>query len=482
MNESNTNTAINQLSLGLIITVIQDVLKRWRIIVAASLIAAMIAFVFTDLTYRPQYQTMTTFVVSSANTSSTPYSNLSAANTTASVFTQVLNSSLLRQKVAQEVGLTEFDGTITAEVAGDTNILTMIVTGSDPRSVFLMSNAIIHHHHLVSGNILRGTILEVLKEPVVPTYPVNPPATGALAKKAALLSAAGVAVLLAVMAVMADKIHSREEADIKLGCHVLGELYHERKCKTLKAWLSGKKKSILITNPLTSFVYTESVHKLSSRIDKRRHNGEHVIMITSLLENEGKSTVAVNLALSMARKGKKTLLVDCDLRKPACSKILGGSKESAGVIDVLWGRAPLHDCVKHLKNSGLDLLPGKKSLKAATNLVNSPAMGRLLKEAAKSYDIVIVDTPPMALAPDAECICEFADAALLVVRQNAATANDLNDAAALLGKSTHLLGCVLNNVYGSGNFSPVFRYGSYGKYDKYDKYGRYGKYGYGSRE
>ena len=170
MNESNTNTAINQLSLGLIITVIQDVLKRWRIIVAASLIAAMIAFVFTDLTYRPQYQTMTTFVVSSANTSSTPYSNLSAANTTASVFTQVLNSSLLRQKVAQEVGLTEFDGTITAEVAGDTNILTMIVTGSDPRSVFLMSNAIIHHHHLVSGNILRGTILEVLKEPVVPTY------------------------------------------------------------------------------------------------------------------------------------------------------------------------------------------------------------------------------------------------------------------------------------------------------------------------
>jgi Mrp family chromosome partitioning ATPase len=138
--------------------------------------------------------------------------------------------------------------------------------------------------------------------------------------------------------------------------------------------------------------------------------------------------------------------------------------------------------VKHLKNSGLDLLPGKKSLKAATNLVNSPAMGRLLKEAAKSYDIVIVDTPPMALAPDAECICEFADAALLVVRQNAATANDLNDAAALLGKSTHLLGCVLNNVYGSGNFSPVFRYGSYGKYDKYDKYGRYGKYGYGSRE
>ena len=79
---------------------------------------------------------------------------------------------------------------------------------------------------------------------------------------------------------------------------------------------------------------------------------------------------------------------------------------------------------------------------------------------------------------DAENISGLVDASLLVVRQNMATAEQINDAADTLGKSSHLLGCVFNNVYGAGNFAPVYRYG-YGSYGKYGKYGRYGKYGYG---
>ncbi len=481
MSEFNTNTAAQPLSVGMIVTVVQDVLKRWYLILIAAAIAAMAAFVITDYTYKPVYTATTTFVVTSNSTTGTTYTNLSTANITASVFTEVLNSSLLRQKVLEESGLASFDGTVTANVISNTNLLTMTVKGSDPRAVFLMSRAMIEHHHTVSAEVLGGVILEVLREPSVPAGPSNPPVTKTRMVQAALLAALATAVFLAVQALMADKIRSRAEADSKLSCHVLGSLYHERKNKTFKAWLNRQKKSILITDPLTSFLYTEAVHKLSGRVDRRRRKGERILLVTSYLENEGKSTVAVNLALSMAKKGKEVLLVDADLRKPSCSLILGFKEPMAGTTEVLQGKAALSECVVRPENSSLNLLAARKSFKTAANLVSTSAMEAMLREAARHYDLVIVDTPPMAVAPDAEAIVEFADASLLVVRQNAAAANDLNTAAAILSKASHLLGCVLNNVYGSDYFAPVFRYNSYGSYGKYGKYGNYSKYGYGKK-
>ena len=479
MNETNTNTANEVLPLGVMIAVCQDVLKRWYLILAAALIAAMGTFMLVDSSYEPQYKTTTTFVATSGGTNTTTYSNLSTASNMASIFTEVLNSSILKQKVLEEVGIAEFNGTIKAAVIDSTNLLTMSVTGDDPRTVFQVSNAIIKHHHIVSDEVLGSNILEVLQNPVVPTRPIQANNVFRRVIQAFILAAVAVCGMLGALSYLSDKVRSKQEADSKLSCYVLGELHHERKRKTWKDMFSSGKKSILITDPLTSFVYTESIHKLSSRVDKRRHKGEHVVMVTSLLENEGKSTVAVNLALSMAKKDKKVLLIDADMRKPACHLILGTSNKVAGLADVLHGHASLEESVQLLEGSGLQLMTTKRSQSTAANLLNSSAMEKLLEATSAEYDFVVVDTPPMSMAPDAECISEFADASLLVVRQNQALVNDLEEAVAMLDKSkSHLLGCVLNNVYGSNHFAPAFSYGAYG-YGKYGRYGKYGKYGYG---
>lgn len=478
MNEENTTAAEEQVSLALIVSVVQDVLRRWYVIAAVALIAAMAAFVYTDLTYTPRYTTSTTFVATAGGTSTTTYQNLAAASNLASVFGEVLNSSLLRGKVLEATGLGWFDGTITATANADTNLLTMTVSGSDPRSVFMMTRGIIDHHDIVTEQVLGSTVLEVLREPTVPVNPSNPLDVSGRVVKAAVFAAAAVAVLLAVLSYRADKIRSRSEADSKLSCRVLGELYHERKNRTMRDYVNRKKRGILITDPITSFSYTEAVSKLASRVRRHLRRGERVMMVTSLLENEGKSTVAVNLALALVRKGKKVLLIDCDLRKPACGLILNVPQGNQGIAEVLQGKAALEDCVLQPKNTGLYLLPGRKSLRTATDLVSSPAMEALLRLAAANFDYVVVDTPPMSLAPDAECLSELVQASLLVVRQNEAYAPELNDAIAILDKArAHLLGCALNNVRGSGSFAPAFSYGSYGSYGRYGKFGRYGKYG-----
>lgn len=483
MREENITAVDEQFSPAVIITIVQDVLRRWYLILAVALIAAMAAYVYTDYTYTPQYSTTTTFVATAGGTSTTTYQNLSAATNLASVFSEVLNSSLLRNKIVEQTGIRDFDGTVTAAAIAETNLLTMTVRGSDPRTVFLMTRAIIDHHDIVSYQVLGSTVLEVLQQPLVPVVPVNPLNLGSTVKKVVVIAVVFMCALLGFLAFREEKIRSKHDADTKLSCRVLGVLYHEQKYKTLREMIQRKKGSILITNPITSFTYTESVNKLASRATRRLHRRENVLMVTSLLENEGKSTVAVNMALSLARKGRKVLLIDCDLRKPACGMILNLPQKNAGTAEVILGEATLEECVKKLPNSGLHLLSARKSLRTATDLVSSPAMEALLKQASADYEYVVVDTPPMSLAPDAECISGFADATILVVRQNDATVEALNEAASILeNASSRLLGCVLNNVYGFGDFAPAFSYGlygSYGRYGRYGRYGKYGKYGYG---
>ena len=288
------------------------------------------------------------------------------------MLTEVLNSSILRKKVLEEMGMSHFDGSISASVASDTNLMVMTVTGSDPRRVFLMAKVVIQYHSVVSEKALLGIVIELLDAPDAPISPINTPNMKASIIKAAIRAGCAVVGVLVVLAYLSDKIRSRSEADAKLTCHVLGEIYHEKKAKTLGLRFGKKKKSILITNPLTSFIYTESMHKLASRVDKHRHKGEKIIMVTSVLENEGKSTVASNLAISMATKGKKVLLIDCDLRKPSCNLIFDIEKVSVGIGDVLKGRISLDEAVQHISNADIYLLPCKKSLKTAAERHHFP--------------------------------------------------------------------------------------------------------------
>lgn len=471
----NQNEQISLLSFSPL-TIVQDVLKRWYLILAAALLAGMAAYVLSDLLYTPAYATTTTFVVSAKGSSSTVYQNLSATTNLATVFSEVLNSSILRKTILETLGMSSFDGTISATAVAETNLLTLRVTASDPRTAFLVTRAIIENHSVVSYQVLGDTILEVLQDPVVPVTPVNAVVSFSYLKKGAVLAAAAMCVLLGMLSYRRDTVRSRQEAEKKLNCQVLGEIHHEQKYKTLGALLRRRKTGILITKPTTSFLFTETMRKLRRRVEMQMPRDGQILMITSVMENEGKSTIAVNLALAMAKKSKRVLLMDCDFRKPACYKILECPWRGVGTVDVVAGRAEMQDTIVRMKDTELYLLLERKGMRSNTELAGSPGMARLMEEVRKYFDYVIVDTPPMSVASDAEFIMELADASLLVVRQNYVTAEGLNRAVtALENAKSKLLGCVVNNVYslpqGEGyGYGYGYGYGRYGRYGKYGKY------------
>ncbi|MBO4939124.1 MAG: polysaccharide biosynthesis tyrosine autokinase [Oscillospiraceae bacterium] len=462
------------------IVLIQDVAKRWLLILLAALIVGIGAYIKTDMEYAPVYQTNTTYVVTTRSSSSTVYSNLSSTSTLASVFTELLNSSILRNAILQEIGAKSFNGTINAAVIPETNLVTVQVTASDPRTAFLVAQAIIDHHETVTYQVVDGISLEVLQNPVVPTAPANYANASAQMKRMMVLTALVVFGVLAIASYLRDTVRSGKEARQKLECDYLGEIPHEQKYKTLFSRIRHKKTSILITNPITSFRFVETIRKLRRRVEQHMH-GDKVLMVTSLLENEGKSTVAVNLALAMSQKHAKVLLIDCDLRKPACHALLEQKNVPYGLRDVLMGKANLADAMVRDKRSNLFLLLEKRGTKNSGDLLASERMQALLRWARKEFDFVVLDLPPMAEVSDAESIMELADASLLVVRQNTAVAPAVNKAIASLdsGKAK-LLGCVLNNVSSTSLSSGQgYGYGGYGKYGHYGHYGHYGAKGSG---
>lgn len=460
------------------IVLLQDVLKRWLVIVLAAAVVGVGSYISTDLSYSPVYKTNTTFVVTSQGSSTTVYSNLSSTSSVAGLFTELLNSSIMRKTIMQEMGVTWLDASVSTAVVSNTNLITMTVTASDPRTAFLTAQTIIDKHEELTYSFVDGIVIEVLQYPSVPTAPSNSVNPMGQMKRMAVMAALAAAAGLAFLSFRRNAVRSGNEAREKLDCNYLGEVPHENKYKTLLSRLQRKKSSLLIDNPVVGFRFVETFRKLRRRVEQ--HMGSRkVLMVTSLLENEGKSTIAVNLALAMARKHQKVLLIDCDLRKPACHLVLEQKQFGTGIKELLQGDTKPEDSILKYSDTNLDLLLARRGDRKTCEMVTSQRMGRLLDWARENYDYVILDLPPMTAASDAEGMTGLADACLLVVRQNAAVAPALNKAiGALDGQRAKLLGCVLNNVYSSrftssGGYGYDYRYGGYRKYGSYGDY--YGK-------
>ena len=466
------------------IVTLRDVLRKWFLVVVLTVFFGVAAFIAADLLYTPQYESSATLVATTYTSYTSVYDNIDSASALTAVFSEILNSSVMKKSIMEQLNLTEFPGTISATCVNQTNLLVLKVRSSDPRMAFMVIQALIENHEAVTYDVIGDISVEVLQYPVVPTAPVNPSDEWGVMIKAMVLSAMAVCALLAVQSVFRDAVRSRTEAERKLDCWCLGEIHHERKTKSLRDLFKRRKTGILVTKPETSFGYVTTLSKLCRRVRQHMRGGS-VLAVTSVAENEGKTTVAANLALSMAQKWGKVLLIDCDLRKPACHQIMETALPKYCINDVLEGKVELKQAVVTDRLSGLRVLYARKVPGASSgDLLNTGVLQKLICQAREEYGFVIIDLPPMSVTSDAEYIAEYADASLLVVRQNGVSAPEINRAVSVLENvHAHLLGCVLNNVHSSFMTSGEGysgRYGSRGygnsKYGKYGKYGHYGAY------
>ena len=183
-----------------------------------------------------------------------------------------------------------------------------------------------------------------------------------------------------------------------------------------------------------------------------------VIAITSCTPNEGKSSVSMQLGISLAEIGKRVILIDADLRK---SVLLGRTKTEKsvrGLAHFLSGQASLEDviCATNIKNF---------------YMIYSGPFRSLLNALRKVYDYVIVDTPPLGSVIDSAIVAEICDGSIMVIESGVISYRFAQEVKSQLEKSNcPLLGVVLNKVDMQKQ-----AYGKYGKYGQYKYYGEYGQ-------
>lgn len=452
------NNVQNENLLTIVKCIIKDILQRWILIVAVMIVFGSVFDFMKTVTYVPQYGTSMTATLSGGEDT---FKNIDKVQSYVNTLDYLMNSNNAKSYVKKKMPIskTTYKAEVTLKQA---NVVKIKVTADTKREAYFSIKLL---NDWYSENTERYSFpynITVLKENKFSTKPVNPNSH----IKNFLIGAVGsgfvLSCLFGLYFFLRDTIKSEEEVENKLDTRLYAKLPFEVK----KREDARNKKAILITSLKTSFFFRESINKLRSKVEASSDkHGYKSFMITSAYENEGKSSVAANLALALAKNGRKVVLVDADFNKPAVFKIfdLDGSKSLNKAIEGTssWRSQVVSD------RSGLDLLPCSQDSLKSEILTNSKKLDEIMKELREEYDFVIVDTSPAYLLNETMAMNELVDATLFVVRQDYATSDVINETVKRLTYvKDNVLGVVFKNVVSEGNKGTSNYNNRYG-YNKY---------------
>lgn len=251
----------------------------------------------------------------------------------------------------------------------------------------------------------------VISEASVPTSPSEPKMNILLAGAlvAALGAGLGCAVLLELLD---DTMHTTAQVEETLGVANLGVVPLVDRATAGR----DQPQEFLLKKPLSS--YAEAFRGLRtalalSNVDRP----PQVVLVTSSLPGEGKTTAAASFALSAARAGSKVVLMDCDLRRPKVIEALKLKKPAAGLVEYLAQQVELDDVLLH-HEAGLDVIPIVAGTANPTELLGSQHMQDLMAHLRRTYDLVVVDSAPVLPVSDTRQLAKLVDTTLFIVQWN----------------------------------------------------------------
>lgn len=212
-----------------IISIVRDILRQWWVILILSISAALFANVWVSETYQPEYTTKTTFAVTAKGLNNNVYQNLTSTKELATRFSQVLESNVLKKKVAEELGMKEFRAHTSVEQIPETNLLTLTVTAGSSMESYNVLESVMRNYNTVSDYVIENVILETVQPPLVPDKPSNPIQRSRAMKLAFLMAAAVFSVCFAGVSMIRDTVKNSKEVKEKVDAKFLGTVYHEKK-------------------------------------------------------------------------------------------------------------------------------------------------------------------------------------------------------------------------------------------------------------
>lgn len=438
-----------------------DVLRRRsKLMVAVVLVAVALAAAATWLV-TPVYQSTSRIYVSAPDSTT----NGAAAGGVLSeqrvaAYVEIVDSSLLADKVSTQLGLNEtlreMRDKVSAKAVGETSVLEINVRDTDASDAQAIAQAYAENLVDTAADIesstddaptpVKVTIIDPANAPSSPAFP-NPVLNLTLAVIFGLV----LAVALALLREILDNTVKGVDDLGPDGPPLLGALVGE----------SAKEHAILVDEAPPSSPRVEAYRMLRTNvsfIDVDRHN--KALVVTSPVQGDGKSSVAINLALSLASAQVKTLLIDGDLRRPRVAKALGLVPD-VGLTNVLLGKVTIDGAIQQYKDGNLEVLASGTIPPNAAELLQSDAMEKLLEDLRQHFEMVIIDSPPLLPVTDAAVLASRADGAVVVIRHGQTTKEEWRQAEGRLEQvDARMLGVVMNMVP-ANDATLGYAYGAY---------------------
>jgi capsular exopolysaccharide synthesis family protein len=424
---------------------LRAVQKRWWLVLGATAAAVGIAVTVTLLT-PPKYAATLTFFISTRGTEVTQaFQGGQFAQQRVKSYVDVLTSNRLAQAVVAD-GTINLDAEtvqseITAQVVPDTVLVEATVTDGDrARALRLAQSLAIQFPLLISkietppGSKIPTVGVQIIAEPRLADGPVSPQPL----RNAGLGVALGLIIGVGAAALresLDTTIRSPESLAAAAGAPALCAIPLDGTAKT----------SPLITEGSARSSRAEAMRQLRTNlqfveVDRPLRS----LVVSSAVPGEGKSTTACNLGIAFAEAGKRVIIVDADLRRPMVAEYFG-LEGAAGLTNVLAGQAGVRDVIQPWGNNSLWVLPSGYIPPNPSELLGSDNMADLLTALTSSFDMVIIDTPPLLPVTDAAVMGAVADGCLLVSRHGKTTTTQVATATgALAAVGAKLHGCVLN--------------------------------------
>jgi len=308
---------------------------------------------------------------------------------------------------------------------------------------------------------LQTANARVVDPAVIPTTPIKPK-RAMLSVLAVLFGFLGGAILVFIRDALDNTVKSRDDVIIKLHSQLLGvlPLLKDKKISEAAALAYTK----MGTGPFSEAIRTIRTGVVLSGLD----NPHKILVITSSIPGEGKSTVACNLAQAFGQMGK-TLLIDADMRRPTIAKNFGMKLSAPGLSNLVAETASPKECVYRIESVGIDIIPAGLVPPNPLELLSSKRFAAVLASLEKQYDRIIIDTAPCEVVSDALILSTFASALIYVVKADATNIRAVKSGIGRLKEiDAPVTGIVLNQV--NPDRDSAYGYGrQYGGY--YDYYG-----------
>lgn len=439
--------------------------RRWRILLLVPVLTMCTALGVSFL-LTPQYESRTTLFVSATPTAGGANDLLQGNNFTQArvrSYVDLVTTDAVLGPVIDDEGLDSSVGALAARVSAssplDTVLIDVRVSDESPQQAALLADAVAASLVDLVTELESPTIgepssvrLSVVETAQLATDPVSPrPLLNALL---GLVLGLGLGVGLGVARDSLDtRVRTAEEATDALDAPLLAALQSE----------PGMSSRWMVSEETGFSSRAEALRRLRTNLqflDVRSHRRSFVI--TSSVAGEGKTTVAVNLALTVAAARLRVVLVDADLRRPRVADYLR-AEGSVGLTTLLIGKADLADVVQLWGPDGsVDFIASGEIPPNPSEILGSAEMEKLIRRLESEYDVVLIDSPPSLPVTDPSILASMCAGAIVVVSVGIARRDQLAVVKQSLGAAgANLLGVVVNRLTASGS-----AYGGYGGYSQ----------------